>query len=46
MEKSNKAGLLSPLMVLGVSAVLCGAQSASSGIVAANSKAFTASLKP
>jgi len=31
MEKSNKAGLLGPLMVLGVSAVLCGAQSASSG---------------
>ncbi len=30
MEKSNQAGLLGPLMVLGVSAVLCGARSAAS----------------
>src|SRR5208283_1908259 len=30
MEKSNRAGLLGPLMALGVSAVLCGAQSAAS----------------
>ncbi len=30
MEKSNRTGLLGPLMVLGVSAVLCGAQSAPS----------------